>query len=58
MDIYRVLKNVGIFGLSLLGDWRDYMVPAPVYGPWVDELEQEDTGEGFYLICEWRLEYV
>jgi hypothetical protein len=58
MPIHRVSDEVGIFGLPALGEWRDYMVPAPRYGPWIDELDNADAGEGFYILCEWSLEYV
>jgi len=55
---HRVSDEIAIFGLTSLGMERDYLVPAPDYGPWLDELEDGDTGEGFFLECKWRLEYL
>ena len=58
MAILKVASNVEIFGLTALGIERDFLLPAPGHGEWLDDLEDGDTGKGFFLECEWRLEYL
>jgi hypothetical protein len=58
MAVLRVSGNVEIFGLTALGIERDFLLPAPFHGEWLDDLDNGDAGEGFFLECEWRLEYL
>jgi hypothetical protein len=60
MPIYRTTSDVGIFGLPTLSSWRDYLIQAPRDGPWREDEEERDmeAGEGFFLKCDWTLEYL
>jgi hypothetical protein len=52
MDVWRVSGSVGIFGLLVLGLNRDFLVLTTENRPWLDNLEDGDAGEGFFVECE------
>ena len=58
MPIYQMMESAVVFGLPrLIGNARDYMLDAPVDGPWNDDRDRE-AGEGFFIECPHRLEYL
>jgi hypothetical protein len=58
MPIYQMMESVVVFGLPrLIGNARDYMLDALVDGLWNDDRDRE-AGEGFFIECPHRLEYL
>lgn len=59
MSVYKMTERAVVFGLPRLGDERDYMLDAPIDGPWNDDDDGDrEAGKGFFLRCPLRLEYI
>ena len=51
-------ESVVVFGLPrLISSIRDYILDALVDSPWNDDRDRE-VGEGFFIKCLYRLEYL
>jgi hypothetical protein len=56
--IFRVSGNIEIFGLTVFGIEKDFLLLASFYSEWLDDLDNGNVKESFFLKCEWRLKYL
>ncbi|RDW84612.1 hypothetical protein BP6252_02202 [Coleophoma cylindrospora] len=58
IHVYSVMEKVNdivVFGLLAVTGQKEYMLPAPDDGPWMDE--EDEAGKAFFMHCEWNMDF-